>query len=193
MGDSSGRPVAAVAGASRTRTTPALALRPGAGGWPTDVCVPISNLAECILETRADVDASGLLAPIVGHVGDGNFHPVVHPRFPTTPASSGAPRPSTNAWLRALWTWAEPARASTASGTERSGFSIASTVPEAVSVMRQVKQALDPENLMNPGKIIPATRGIIVSSWCPRKPPPDDGPAFSPPAEDNRTGRGSTC
>ena len=52
----------------------ALALRPGAQGWPTDVCVPISNLAECILETRADIDASGLLAPIVGHVGDGNFH-----------------------------------------------------------------------------------------------------------------------
>ena len=58
----------------------ALALRPGAKGWPTDVCVPISNLAECILETRSDIDESGLLAPIVGHVGDGNLPPVVHPR-----------------------------------------------------------------------------------------------------------------
>ncbi|MCB1739018.1 MAG: FAD-binding protein, partial [Gammaproteobacteria bacterium] len=52
----------------------ALAMRPGAQGWATDVCVPISRLAECIVETRNDIDASGLLAPIVGHVGDGNFH-----------------------------------------------------------------------------------------------------------------------
>ena len=52
----------------------AMALRPGAKGWATDVCVPISRLAECILETRADVDREELLAPIVGHVGDGNFH-----------------------------------------------------------------------------------------------------------------------
>jgi len=52
----------------------ALALRPGGKGWATDVCVPISRLARCILETRKDIDESGLLAPIVGHVGDGNFH-----------------------------------------------------------------------------------------------------------------------
>jgi D-lactate dehydrogenase (cytochrome) len=52
----------------------ALALRPGAKGWPTDVCVPISRLAECILETKKDIEESGLLAPMVGHVGDGNFH-----------------------------------------------------------------------------------------------------------------------
>ena len=51
-----------------------LALRPGAKGWATDVCVPISKLAECILETKRDIEESKLLAPIVGHVGDGNFH-----------------------------------------------------------------------------------------------------------------------
>ena len=45
--------------------------------FATDACVPISRLADCVLETRADVDASGLVAPIVGHVGDGNFHLVV--------------------------------------------------------------------------------------------------------------------
>ena len=49
-------------------------LRPGAKAWPTDVCVPISRLAQCIAETRDDIERSGLLAPIVGHVGDGNFH-----------------------------------------------------------------------------------------------------------------------
>src|SRR5690348_16318592 len=51
-----------------------LALRPGAVVWSTDVCVPISRLPQCIAETSADLEASGLLAPIVGHVGDGNFH-----------------------------------------------------------------------------------------------------------------------
>ena len=52
----------------------ARALRPGAQGFTTDACVPISRLAECIAETKADLDESGLMAPIVGHVGDGNFH-----------------------------------------------------------------------------------------------------------------------
>ena len=52
----------------------AMSLRPGCRAWPTDVCVPISRLADCIAETTADIVAAGLLAPIVGHVGDGNFH-----------------------------------------------------------------------------------------------------------------------
>ena len=46
----------------------------GSKGWPTDVCVPISRLADCILETRCDIEESGLTVPLVGHVGDGNFH-----------------------------------------------------------------------------------------------------------------------
>lgn len=52
----------------------ALAMRPGSKGWATDVCVPISRLADCILETRSDIEESGLTVPLVGHVGDGNFH-----------------------------------------------------------------------------------------------------------------------
>ena len=67
-------PLAPVAGAPRRLLTRRSRCGPARRGWPTDVCVPISNLAECILETRTDIDASGLLAPIVGHVGDGNFH-----------------------------------------------------------------------------------------------------------------------
>src|SRR3954469_21707950 len=54
-----------------------LALRPGAKGWATDACVPISRLAECILESQKDIESHALLAPIVGHVGDGNFHTTV--------------------------------------------------------------------------------------------------------------------
>src|SRR5438128_9265324 len=55
----------------------ALALKPGTTSLATDACVPISRLADCILATKADVEASGLVAPIVGHVGDGNFHLVI--------------------------------------------------------------------------------------------------------------------
>ena len=55
----------------------ALSLRPGAMGFSTDACVPISRLADCVLETREDVARSGLVCPIVGHVGDGNFHLLV--------------------------------------------------------------------------------------------------------------------
>src|SRR5687767_5437333 len=51
-----------------------MSMRPGSKGWPTDVCVPISRLADCIVETRKDIEATGLVAMILGHVGDGNFH-----------------------------------------------------------------------------------------------------------------------
>src|SRR5688500_958733 len=59
----------------------ALAMRPGCRGWTTDACVPISRLADCIVETRADISASHLEAALVGHVGDGNFHMI----FPVNP------------------------------------------------------------------------------------------------------------
>ena len=59
----------------------ALALRPGSRGWTTDVCVPISRLADCITETQADIAGSHLDGALVGHVGDGNFHMI----FPVNP------------------------------------------------------------------------------------------------------------
>ena len=135
-----------------TPIMPALALRPGSKGWPTDVCVPISRLAECIVETRKDIEASGLMAPIVGHVGDGNFHTIflVDPERPGGAAS--APRRSTTGWSTARSRWAAPAPASTASASARSP-SCEREHGEAVGVMRLIKQTLDPENRMNPGKI----------------------------------------
>ena len=69
----------------------ALALRPGSQSWTTDVCVPISRLADCIRETKADIASSTLAGPLVGHVGDGNFH-VIFPVGPTTPGRSPRPR-----------------------------------------------------------------------------------------------------
>ena len=63
----------------------ALALRPGSQSWTTDVCVPISRLADCIRETKADIASSTLAGPLVGHVGDGNFHII----FPVRPDDAG--------------------------------------------------------------------------------------------------------
>ncbi len=130
----------------------ALALRPGARGWPTDVCVPISRLAECLLETRRDVDEAGLLAPIVGHVGDGNFHLV----FVVDPddKEEWARAEAVNRRMieRAL------AMGGTCTGEHGVGCGkikyLDDELGPAVDLMRQIKRALDPDNIMNPGKIV---------------------------------------
>ena len=127
-------------------------LRPGAKAWPTDVCVPISRLAECIAETRADIAESGLLAPIVGHVGDGNFH--IDMVLDPEDAEEVARARALNARLvsRAL------AMEGTCTGEHGIGYGkmedLAAEHGDAVDVMRGLKQALDPLNLMNPGKIV---------------------------------------
>ena len=129
----------------------ALALRPGCKAWVTDVCVPISKLAECILETRQDLQASTLVAPLVGHVGDGNFHLniVVNPDDERELAEVKA----FNARLvrRAL------AMGGTCTGEHGIGTGKIDYLEEehgdAVEVMKAIKRALDPEGRMNPGKM----------------------------------------
>ncbi len=130
----------------------ALALRPGAKGWATDVCVPISRLADCILETKKDIEASGLLAPVVGHVGDGNFHLcfIIDPDDPAEMAKSH--EVNDKMVMRAL-SMGGTCTGEHGVGTGKMQF-LQAEHGEAVSVMRQVKLALDPQNLMNPGKII---------------------------------------
>ncbi|MCS6853375.1 MAG: FAD-binding protein [Elioraea sp.] len=131
----------------------ALALRPGAKGWATDVCVPISRLAECILETKRDLAMSNLLAPLVGHVGDGNFHLVflVDPGDAAEMARAAAANDRLVA--RAL------AMDGTCSGEHGIGYGkvpfLVAEHGEAIDVMRAVKQALDPLGILNPGKILP--------------------------------------
>ncbi len=130
----------------------ALALRPGAKGWPTDVCVPISRLAECILETKRDIEEQNLLAPLVGHVGDGNFHLV----FVVDPDDGEEMKKSEEVnermVLRAL------SMGGTCTGEHGIGLGkmkfLEAEHGEAVQVMRQLKTALDPQNLMNPGKVV---------------------------------------
>ncbi|NQU60881.1 MAG: FAD-binding protein [Rhodospirillales bacterium] len=129
-----------------------LALRPGAKGMATDVCVPISRLAECILETRKDIDETGLLAPILGHVGDGNFHVVMIMDLEDEDEVAKCKAFNERLVMRAL------AMDGTCSGEHGVGYGkmdfLASEHGEALSVMRAIKIALDPQNIMNPGKIV---------------------------------------
>ena len=129
----------------------AINLRRGAIGWATDVCVPISRLAECIEETRADLDKSAIPATILGHVGDGNFHVVfsIDPNAPEEMTEVEA----INARLveRAL------AMDGTCTGEHGIGIGkqqwLIAELGDAVDLMRAIKRALDPQNLFNPGKI----------------------------------------
>jgi D-lactate dehydrogenase (cytochrome) len=129
-----------------------LSLRPGSRGYVTDVCVPISRLTECVLGAKQDIEASGLIAPVVGHVGDGNFHLVilVDPNDPGEVARAAAL--NERIVLRAL------AVGGTCSGEHGVGYGklgfLGAEHGEALAVMRSVKAALDPHNLMNPGKLV---------------------------------------
>jgi D-lactate dehydrogenase (cytochrome) len=133
----------------------ALALRPGAIGWTTDVCVPISRLPDCIEETKADLAKASLPATILGHVGDGNFH-VIFPIDPDSP-SELAEVEALNARLveRAL------AMDGTCTGEHGIGLGkqpwlLRELGEDTVAMMRAVKHALDPAGLFNPGKIFAA-------------------------------------
>ena len=126
-------------------------LRRGAKGLPTDVCVPISRLAECITETNSDMERSGLLAPCIGHVGDGNFHlmVLVDPDDPEEMARCHAAVDRLNE--RAI------AMDGTCTGEHGIGqgkrrFMEREHGP-AVAFMGELKQAVDPGGIMNPGKI----------------------------------------
>jgi D-lactate dehydrogenase (cytochrome) len=130
----------------------ALAMRPGSKGWATDVCVPISRLAECIAETKRDLAQSSVLSALVGHVGDGNFHLVflIDPNRPEEIAEAG--RLNDRMVARAL------AMEGTCTGEHGIGYGkmefLTAEHGEAVGVMRTIKKALDPDNIMNPGKIV---------------------------------------
>ena len=127
---------------------------PGTDTLATDVCVPISRLAECVLETKKDIDETGIIAPIVGHVGDGNFHtsPVFDP-------NDAAEKAKIEGFLERL---ADRAIAMEGTCTGEHGVGqgkikyLNAEHGAGVAVMRQIKAALDPLDILNPGKIVPA-------------------------------------
>lgn len=132
----------------------ALALKPGARGIATDVCVPISRLAEALLGAKQDIAESGLIAPIVGHVGDGNFHTVILIEDDDPARLAAAWELDRRIVRRAL------ALGGTCSGEHGIGlgkreFLAAEHGAEALAVMQSLKAALDPRGILNPGKIFP--------------------------------------
>jgi D-lactate dehydrogenase (cytochrome) len=129
----------------------ALALKPGARAWSTDVCVPISRLADCIEETRSDIETSSLMATMVGHVGDGNFH-VIFLLDPGRPQDfTEAHRINDRMVTRAI------AMDGTCTGEHGVGMGkqhcLEQEFGDALAIMRDLKRTLDPLNIMNPGKI----------------------------------------
>ena len=131
----------------------ALAFKPGMTSFATDACVPISRLTECILQTKADVERSGLTAPILGHVGDGNFHLVV-----LFDAADPAQRERAEALAKGV-SMRAISMGGTCTGEHGIGWHkldvLAQEHGEAVDLMRMIKRALDPRDIMNPGKTVP--------------------------------------
>jgi D-lactate dehydrogenase (cytochrome) len=129
-----------------------LALRPGCRAWATDVCVPISRLSDCIMETKAEHGDLQFPVCLVGHAGDGNFH-VIYLLDPSSDEELAiARRLNDRIVARAL------AMGGTCTGEHGVGYgkmkSLEAEHGEGINVMRAIKRALDPSNLMNPGKVV---------------------------------------
>jgi D-lactate dehydrogenase (cytochrome) len=130
----------------------AKALAPGAEGYVTDCCVPISSLAEAIRRARNEIDRSGLVAPILGHVGDGNFHLVIliRPDEPTDLERAHALAETLNLMSIEL--------GGTMTGEHGIGFGkkkyMQAEHGDAYALMGVIKRAVDPGNIMNPGKMV---------------------------------------
>jgi len=131
-----------------------LTLRPGAKGLSTDICVPISQLAACIGKAQKRAEDEGFIAPIVGHVGDGNFH--VLPLIDMDNEDEIKRARSYVGWLNEMAIEAGgTCTGEHGIGQGKSAY-LRRELGDAVDVMGAIKQALDPQNIMNPGKVLPA-------------------------------------
>ena len=130
----------------------ALSLKPGAMAWSSDVCVPISRLADCIEETCVDLRETSLLTTIVGHVGDGNFHVIFLLDPKNEEEFEEAKRLNVRMINRAI------GMDGTCTGEHGIGIGkreyLEKELGEGIQIMRQLKNALDPHNVMNPGKVL---------------------------------------
>jgi D-lactate dehydrogenase (cytochrome) len=130
-----------------------MAANPGCAPITTDICVPISRLAEAVEETAADIAESGMPGPIVGHVGDGNFHALLLPKAGDAAQWEAAQKLAARMAERAL------RLGGTVSGEHGIGMGKTKYMQaehgEAWQVMAAIKAALDPEGVMNPGKLLP--------------------------------------
>jgi len=130
-----------------------LALRPEARSFTTDVCVPVSRLAECIAATQIDLSRCPFPAPLLGHLGDGNFHVLML----VDPEDAAELRLASEVNSRIVQRAIE--MDGTCTGEHGVGIGkreyLISEHGAGLGVMKQIKQALDPFNLMNPGKVLP--------------------------------------
>ena len=128
-------------------------LRPGAQSVATDVCVPISRLAECVDETKRDILESGMIAPIVGHVGDGNFHvqPLVNMDDPAEIAVCEA---FVDRLVKRAVAMEGTCTGEHGVGQKKMKYLEIEHGEAALDLMRVLKRAIDPHNIMNPGKIV---------------------------------------
>src|SRR5258706_1559627 len=129
-----------------------LQLKPGSRALSTDVCVPISRLAECVTETAKDLEKSSLPIPLFGHVGDGNFHLVILIDPQQDKEIEEAKAINVRVVRRAL------AMEGTCTGEHGVGIGKQTYMQEelgdAVDLMKDLKRAFDPDNLLNPGKVV---------------------------------------
>jgi D-lactate dehydrogenase (cytochrome) len=134
-----------------------LQLRPGSRSFTTDACVPLSALAECLAETVADIESTGLMAPVFGHVGDGNFHCLLLVNPDDEGEVQAAEGVSQRLMRRAI------AHDGTCTGEHgvglhKIGYLEEEHGAETVDIMRRIKRALDPHNILNPGKVVTFNR-----------------------------------
>ncbi len=129
-----------------------LQLQPGCRIVSTDVCVPISRLAECLRETEKDIAASGRMVPVLGHIGDGNFHLCIIVD-PNSPADIRAAEAMNERLVERALAMEGTCTGEHGVGCGKMGF-LDSEHGDALDVMRMVKRSLDPTNIMNPGKVV---------------------------------------
>lgn len=132
-----------------------LQLRPGSRCVTTDACVPISALAPCIADTVADIAEHGLVAPVFGHVGDGNFHCLVL-IDPENPLEVQAAEAFSHRLVRRALHHGGTSTGEHGVGLHKVGYLAEEHGETGVAVMRSIKRALDPLNILNPGKVVAA-------------------------------------
>ena len=129
-------------------------LRPGAQSVSTDVCVPISRLAECVEETRKDIEETGIPAPMVGHVGDGNFH-IGLMFFPDDPQEMAKIKPFLQRLVKRALSMEGTCSGEHGIGQQKRDYMSLEHSAAALGIMRGIKQQIDPKGIMNPCKMLP--------------------------------------
>lgn len=127
-----------------------LALVPGAKGWPTDVCVPVSKLPDLVYETKKDLAEIGLVSTIVGHVGDGNFHSLLLMRNEDELEKA---KEAVHRMVRRAIQLDGTCTGEHGVGVGKREFLVEELGEGTVELMRTIKRAIDPLNLFNPGKV----------------------------------------